>query len=751
MKNMKWLVKLTAILFAVTLLANECCSCPTACVCKWKNGKQTVECGDKGLLIIPEGMDTGTQVLEFNGNNLRTLHREKFLKMDLINLQRIYLARCHILVIEPGTFKGLTNLVELDLTGNAMEVVPTAAFLDCPSLMKLTLSANPIKIIHREAFGHLYFLHTLELSGCQLEKVESGAFDGLQSLERLRLDSNQLTTIDGASTLSKHLQEVDLQGNQWQCDCRMVEMRSWLEGYELPTSVAPMCAGPPRLAKRPVKSIPRAELACLPDVTPTTFYLEIAEGKNISLRCQISAVPEAHVSWWFQGQLLQNDTMLTPDTRLIYYVEEGGEDKRSELFIYNTNPEDNGTFICVAENTAGAVQSNFTIRIILKDVPGHELAQLPFEFVLIIVSATGVSLLVICFALILSIIKCHSENRRRKKEHASQNLVLSHSTKDSLLQESVEEFSELSKESSDPSLVQGQQMMMYSSAQTSEELLRSMSPILAANQLRSPASCYQPEQNPDLISDAEALGVGIGKRHDGDGEDKHEAGGENFELSSSNLHQQQACYLQPVLLPPVVGVVEEEQRSNRDLYRLSADVHLNPVGLLNAANFANGSCYRTLPYNRGVKRQASLQETHRYHRDAEFASPHAPRLSFEHFHPANVRYTADGYPARGGGCCDAEQETQFSDTESLRSCCSAPAVPWLPHAVATPLVSILKHPITEERNMQLKKCVVGTQTQTDITALNTKPVNRTVAMKIAETLTESPDEGYEGEENQTKI
>lgn len=164
-------------IFALILLtAMPSSGCPDSCICKWKNGKQTVECVNKDLLIIPDGMDSGTQVLEFSGNNLHVLQREKFLKMDLINLQRIYLSKCRIANIDDRTFKGLTNLIELDLSGNLLEFIPSDAFADCPSLMKLTLSSNPVKSIKRMAFYQLGYLNTLEISFCDITKVEIGTY-----------------------------------------------------------------------------------------------------------------------------------------------------------------------------------------------------------------------------------------------------------------------------------------------------------------------------------------------------------------------------------------------------------------------------------------------------------------------------------------------------------------------------------------------------------------------------------------------
>lgn len=161
------------------------------------------------------------------------------------------------------------------------------------------------------------------------------------------------------------------------------------------------------------------------------------------------------------------------------------------------------------------------------------------------------------------------------------------------MQDTTEEFSESSKESSN--MVDRQQMLFYTAALPSGELLKPMSPITTTNQLRSPSSLrrFQLEQNPDLINDTE---TGVGRRRDGDGKDDLLCGGpftedglENFEMQSN------------VIPHNMIKTPSSSRRSTRDLYRLSADVHLTPVGLMQPAEPRNqfgSNCYRTLPYNR---------------------------------------------------------------------------------------------------------------------------------------------------------
>lgn len=704
-------------LWTFMLLLGLCTCCPTSCICKWKNGKQTVECNNKDLLIIPEGMDSGTQVLEFSGNNLHALHDEKFLKMDLTNLQRIYLARCRIKIIDERTFKGLTNLVELDLSGNLLQTVPTATFYDCPSLMRLTLSSNPIKTLGKTAFNHLSFLTTLELSNCDISQVNERAFQGLISLEWLYLDGNKLRSLFGLDTLRKSLKGIELQNNPWICDCHLIDLHRWLLEVKVALTVEPECEAPPKLTRRAIKSIQESDLACLPDVSPTTFYLEIAEGKNVSLLCNVKSIPPARVSWWFQGQLLQNDTIVAPGIHLLYFIEEGQTDKHSELLIYNTNSEDNGTFVCSAENSAGISYANFTIRVIVKELKISEAEIVPFEYVVVLMCAAAVSLIILLFIIVISFIKCRMNNSRQNKKRKPSSVKLAASTpsncsKDTSVQETVEDYSVATKESSVLTAVSGENIIGNTISE--EEVLTILPQTFPANELRSPSTLrrYQLEQNPDLINGTD----GVGRRDTA------------CSFPENKLHQ-----------------------PSYHLCSFSPDVHLNPVALFRSDS-KQQTCYKTLPYNRSNRRQSAANPPTRFSREAEFLARNPRPASYEHY--ADVRYTADGYPARLPDLPHANLVYLPSPPESHKSdsiistmgpCCSSVAIQW-PSCVPASLVKL-------NQEIGVVKKSVGAQTQTEASEtpkspVVQRPVNKSLS-NVREVLTESPDEGYEGESIET--
>ncbi|KAH8353664.1 hypothetical protein KR084_012562 [Drosophila pseudotakahashii] len=395
---------------------------PEVCVCKWKGGKQTVECGGQQLSNLPEGMDPGTQVLNFSGNSLQVLQSERFLRMDLLNLQKIYLSRNQLIRIHEKAFRGLTNLVELDLSENALQNVPSETFQDYSSLMRLSLSGNPIRELKTSAFRHLSFLTTLELSNCQVERIENEAFVGMDNLEWLRLDGNRIGFIQGPHILPKSLHGISLHSNRWNCDCRLLDIHAWLVNYNTPLAEEPKCMEPARLKGQVIKGLQREQLACLPEVSPQSSYSEVSEGRNMSITCLVRAIPEPKVLWLFNGQVMSNDS-LVDNLHMYYYIDEtigisGAEEKRSEIFIYNVGAEDNGTFSCVGQNIAGTTFSNYTLRVIIKEPPVVNEVSFPRDYMNYIVASSAGGGIIFVVLLCTIVVKCKkpSEPAKQRKK-----------------------------------------------------------------------------------------------------------------------------------------------------------------------------------------------------------------------------------------------------------------------------------------------------------------------------------------------
>uniref|UniRef100_A0AAG5DS98 Ig-like domain-containing protein n=1 Tax=Anopheles atroparvus TaxID=41427 RepID=A0AAG5DS98_ANOAO len=707
-----WNVAVLAALLAWSAL-RLAAGCPAeVCVCKWKGGKQTVECGGRFLNRLPDGMDPGTQVLNFSGNSLTILQSERFKKMELINLQKIYLARNQIGKIHDRAFRGLTNLVELDLSENALTEVPSETFQDYSALMRLSLSGNRIRALRASAFKQLSYLTTLELSNCQVELVEDEAFIGMDNLEWLRLDGNRIATIRGAHVLPESLHGINLQGNRWHCDCQLTDIHTWLNSFNVPQREEIKCAGPARLAGETIKTLPLDDLACLPVVTPETSYREIAEGRNISLDCRIAGTPEPTVAWLFQGQVLLNDSLLAPSLHLYYYVDEADGEKRSELFIYNITPDDNGTYSCVAENSAGRVQTNYTLHVIVKEEPVVEQVTFSEEYFLVIVGASAaVGFLLF---LLLCVIVCRCARSRRstvagKKGSARAKGAGSDGGPGAPNQKCASITHELGEPLTAAKMANGglglgeagspQDIVLYLNANPNGLDKGMLNNMTAMAQFCSPPSArsYQ-DQNPDLINDAES-GQHKGRPRPPEPHDSDLGEKDSDEQSSVQDGGSEASFQNqnpgPAYYPPVAlrgprfvasalstlprGGLGCKDAQGLAAYQHQVDIHLSPgcfldqngypvdLGLMAAAAAASATpsgptvnYYRTLPHKKQREAAAAAgggAGKVRYSNDAEFISrTHQAQTYAQLYGPAtDVRYTAEGYPQG----VDPSQMAQF--------------------------------------------------------------------------------------------
>ena len=195
------------------------------------------------------------------------------------------------------------------------------------------------------------------------------------------------------------------------------------------------------------------ELACTPQVSPTSSYQEIiqvpsftlfdhvtlfskTQGKNMSLVCTVTSTPMASISWRYKGLLINNGSTMVSDIdmRLYYYknIDLGEGSVKSELILLRTNLDDNGTFQCVAENRAGQAVANFSLNVVVPfpPKPPQDVVEEGFqqEYIVAIGIAGVIVSILTTVIVILVAVKCRGVKRRRQslaesKVHLYQNSV----------------------------------------------------------------------------------------------------------------------------------------------------------------------------------------------------------------------------------------------------------------------------------------------------------------------------------------
>jgi len=256
-------------------------------------------CLNANLTHIPEPLDAGTQLLDLSGNDIQTIPDDSFASAQLLNLQKVYLARCRLRLIERHAFRKLINLVELDLSHNQLAAIPSLALYHVSELRELRLTGNPISRVPDDAFGHVPQLVRLELSDCRLSSVAVRAFAGLEStLEWLKLDGNRLSEVrSGTITSLASLHGLELAGNAWNCSCSLRPLRAWMLQQNIPSGIPPTCESPSRLTGRAWDKLDVDDFACVPQIVATDTTAHGVEGRNVTMSCYVEGVLYINRQW----------------------------------------------------------------------------------------------------------------------------------------------------------------------------------------------------------------------------------------------------------------------------------------------------------------------------------------------------------------------------------------------------------------------------------------------------------------------
>ncbi|XP_041823194.1 TLR4 interactor with leucine rich repeats [Melanotaenia boesemani] len=144
-------------------------------------------------------------------------------------LTTLLLSDNEIQYIENHVFQNLKKLSKLSLSNNRISRLGSDTLKGLSSLRELLVDGNELVEIRAGLLDPLEHVEELDFSRNRISNVDSLAFSRLKYLKVLKLKNNFLTSLSGdIFALNNVLYDLDLQGNNWTCDCRLEELKRWM-------------------------------------------------------------------------------------------------------------------------------------------------------------------------------------------------------------------------------------------------------------------------------------------------------------------------------------------------------------------------------------------------------------------------------------------------------------------------------------------------------------------------------------------
>ncbi|XP_057683702.1 leucine-rich repeat and immunoglobulin-like domain-containing nogo receptor-interacting protein 1 isoform X1 [Corythoichthys intestinalis] len=294
----------------------------------------------RNLTLVP------TEAFAYLGG-LTALHLHRLDSTVMPNYAFLGLGRLKELVISDWPrleTLSANSLVALNLTSLAirscnLSEIPYTALHHLVYLVRLDLSYNPIDYIQGNQLKELLRLEEFHMVGGQLRRIEMAAFRGLARLSLVNMSGNVLSTLEeGVFHSPNAIQRLRLDRNPLACDCRLV----WLARRRLTLDFGespPTCGSPGSWDFLKMAEL----LTCQsPRIRPRYPNIgRVDQGHAAVLHCNAEGRPAPSVTW------LNPRRMALTDIGRVRALANG------TLEVRYAQPQDAGTYRCVASNAAG--------------------------------------------------------------------------------------------------------------------------------------------------------------------------------------------------------------------------------------------------------------------------------------------------------------------------------------------------------------------------------------------------------------
>ncbi|XP_033221474.1 leucine-rich repeat and immunoglobulin-like domain-containing nogo receptor-interacting protein 2 isoform X2 [Belonocnema kinseyi] len=184
------------------------------------------------LTRLPSRLFSGLsnlRVLGLANNHIHVIARGFF--TELKHLERLDISGNPIIRLTDIAFQGLANLQWLNLSSTNIPTIPDNVWRPVNNLRTLLIENNKIEIIHDGDLAGLRNLETLKITKGALREIGLRTLDDVPHLRKLDLRSNILTFLPANLAHLVKLDELQLGGNPWACDCRMFWFVRWAEHH----------------------------------------------------------------------------------------------------------------------------------------------------------------------------------------------------------------------------------------------------------------------------------------------------------------------------------------------------------------------------------------------------------------------------------------------------------------------------------------------------------------------------------------